>query len=235
MTITTIKNKLSKMRHVDLVDRVEPKVGHNTCHYQGTGTLGAVYLDKVVRVFVETVLPDDEDDIKMVVKNRDDQRWGIDPDFIAPYKSPETAISLGLLNWEFTVDEESNVTANQILVAHLKTYTKALVEVLCEAAIEAYEEGEEPQYIAIINVPGYSPMAEEPAEFETIAEAWQYLAEERRRSEDEDESTADYSDTVKALGYMVESPKCDSVYGPTPGYDGDHDLGLVYTVTHKQD
>lgn len=231
----TIASKLSKIKHVDLVDRIVPKVGGNTCHYQDSKTLGGQYLAKVVRVFIESVLPADESDIQMVVKNRDDDRWGINPDFIAPYKSPETAISLGLLYWDFTVGKGSTVTANHILVEHLRRYTKALVEVLCEAAIEAYEDGPDMPYLAIINVPGYSPMAEEPAEFETIAEAWEWLAEERRRSEDEDESTGDYSDTVSALGYMAMSPKCDSVYGPTPGYDGDHDLGLVYTVTNKQD
>jgi len=231
----TIAGKLSKMTHVDLVDRVEAKVP-GTCHYQDSKTLGGQYLDKVLRVFIETVLPEDDSDIQMVVKNRNDERWGIDPDYIAPYNAPETAVTLGLLGWDFTVDEESVVTANMILVAHLKTYTKALVEVLCEAAIEAYEEGPDMQYLAIINVPGYSPMAEEPAEFETIKEAWEYLAEERRRDEENlDHAAPDYSDTVRSLEYMAMSPKCDSVYGPTPGYDGDHDLGLVYTVTHKQD
>lgn len=239
----TIANKLSKISHVDLINRIGPKVNDNTCRYPGTGTLGAMFLDKVVRVFVEDVLPDDEDDIPMVIRNRDDARWGLITDSVIPYKAADTAVALGLVTWDYVPKEGEEltvpgdrITAGMILVRNLETYTSALVEVLCEMAVEAYEEGPDMEYVAIINVPGYMPMADEPAEFATVKEAWEYLADERRRAEDESvEGPEEYSDTVKALGYMVETPQCDSVYGPTPGYWGDHDLGLVYTVTHKQD
>lgn len=242
----TIASKLSKMTHVDLINRIEPKVNNNTCHYPGTGTLGAAFLDKVRAVFIESVLPDDDDNIPMVVRNRDDARWGLITDSVIPYKAAETAVALGLLDWDYAPDPDDErapkprpgegITAGMILVYSLQLYTEALVDVLCEAAVKAYEEGPDMEYVAIINVPGYSPWAEENAEFATIKEAWEYLADERRRQEDENDFEG-YTDTVRSLGYMAEAkePICDSVYGSTPGYEGDHDLGMVYTVTNKQD
>ena len=238
-----IGSRLRKLSTSDLVEKISEKIPSSSCLDPGDGTLGALYLSKVLQVFIET-LPEDETDIYMHVKNRNDQRWGVDTDSVIPFKGAHTAITLGLLNWDYDPrpDEEQpepgeRITAGMILGHHLKTYTSALVEVLCDAAIEAHEDGPEDEYVAIINVPGYSPMAEEPAEFPTIASAWEYLADERCRSEEQDETTDEYSDTVEQLRTLAEAadPQCGSVYGGTPGYDGDHDLGLVYTVTHRQD
>ena len=92
-----------------------------------------------------------------------------------------------------------------------------------------------PQYVATISVPGYLPMDDEPAVFETIAEAWEYLAEERERAEDDAYSSTDeleefeYSDTVNALHRATGVGT--TVYGDPPGYEGDHDLGLAYSVS----
>ena len=105
-------------------------------------------------------------------------------------------------------------------------------------------------YVAIINVPGYLPMDDEPPPtFDSAAEAWLYLAEERERGEDDQPCEAceasaheapHYSETVREL--QDWSTRClagdqgvnftgqGTVYGPTPGYDGTHDLGLAYSV-----
>lgn len=102
-------------------------------------------------------------------------------------------------------------------------------------------------YEATVNTPGYLPEADEPALFETVREAWEYLADERREAEDAaweaDLETAEgYSATVNTLeqfsrGQFEPSLGASDddgtgvVYGTTPGYDGDHDLGKAYSVT----
>jgi len=91
------------------------------------------------------------------------------------------------------------------------------------------------RYIATVSVPGYLPMDDDPPVFGTPGEAWSYLADERRESEDA--AMGDYygivpvTDTVKALDIAAQGTATGTVYGPTPGYDGDHDLGLAYTVS----
>jgi len=100
---------------------------------------------------------------------------------------------------------------------------------------------------AIINTPGYLPEADEPAIFHTAREAWDYLADERRDAED---SAIDIDDAEPFEGYSatVNTLECFArgewdpalgasdddgtgvVYGSTPGYDGDHDLGKAYSV-----
>lgn len=92
-------------------------------------------------------------------------------------------------------------------------------------------------YVATINVPGYLPMDDEPPTFSTAQEAWQYLLDERKRAEDE-LGEGDYSETVEALTrhasekwLVADFERAGSVHGDTPGYDGNHDLGLVYAVT----
>lgn len=88
------------------------------------------------------------------------------------------------------------------------------------------------KYVATINVPGYMPIAD-PAVFDTAKGAWNYLADERRFEEDsvEDNSIED-SDTLETLrAYAEDGPSViGTVYGPTPGYKGDHDLGMAYNV-----
>lgn len=106
-------------------------------------------------------------------------------------------------------------------------------------------------YIAIVNVPGYSPMSDEPATFDSAQEAWAYLADERERDEDDtltDDETP-YSETHARLAYLahplhwehehaaswvvnngLDSDGTGVVYSDTPGYTGDHDLGLAYSV-----
>jgi hypothetical protein len=92
------------------------------------------------------------------------------------------------------------------------------------------------QYVATINTPGYLPMDDDPPVFDTAREAWAYLADERERGEDDyAEDDEDYSDTYQDLvslanGYTKNGDEPGTIYGPTPGYDGNHDLGLAYSV-----
>lgn len=95
-------------------------------------------------------------------------------------------------------------------------------------------------YVATVNIPGYLPMDDDPPVFDTIEDAWAYLAAERERSEDyaADADEYDYSDTFNALiiaAAGVHGHHAGTIYGGTPGYDGDHDLGLAYTVTETED
>lgn len=104
----------------------------------------------------------------------------------------------------------------------------------------------EGQFVATINIPGYLPQDDDPPTFDTARAAWDYLAGERERDEDEDEDVSEYSDTVAYLRYAA-SDQCEPgslhedwplnedgtgvIYGSTPGYDGEHDLGLAYVVS----
>lgn len=91
-------------------------------------------------------------------------------------------------------------------------------------------------FVATINVPGYLPMDDDPPVFETAREAWQYLVGEVDRSWDDypdDENGACV--TAHTQMHNVDQSKAGTVYAPTPGYDGDHDLGLAYCVTFDPD
>lgn len=106
-----------------------------------------------------------------------------------------------------------------------------------------------PVYLATINTPGYLPMADEPAAFDTAREAWGWLAGERERDEDgatEPLDTGEYSDTLTYLrhaagsehvpgnpheDYPTDIDRCGVVDGHTPGHDGDYDQGIAYSVT----
>ena len=101
-----------------------------------------------------------------------------------------------------------------------------------------------PRYIATINVPGYLPMDDDPPVFDTPGEAWEYLADERRDGEEQAFEPGDdpgFSATVNILESLADGTLSfaevgdgdgtGSVTGLTPGYDGDHDLGLAYTVS----
>lgn len=101
------------------------------------------------------------------------------------------------------------------------------------------------RYVAIINTPGYLPQDDEPPTFDTPEAAWRYLHEMRCIDEDysyaPDNDVPPYSETVKhladtasvaagaALG-LAEWDGIGSVVGNTPGYEGSHDLGIVYSV-----
>jgi len=96
-------------------------------------------------------------------------------------------------------------------------------------------------YVATINVPGYLPESE-PVEFDTAQEAWRHLADERQLAEDDAQPDAEgpysatYDDLLdRAVQSTYQGPVIDTVYGPTPGYEGDHDLGLAYSVEYTDE
>jgi hypothetical protein len=112
-----------------------------------------------------------------------------------------------------------------------------------------------PKYVATINVSGYLPQDDELAVFDDVREAWAYLAGERERAEDDAysgdpgaEYSEDYSPTFHVLDGLGNGGRFASavreagltadgrgtVYGPTPSYDGDRDLGLAYSVDYWQ-
>jgi hypothetical protein len=124
------------------------------------------------------------------------------------------------------------------------------------------------RYLATINVPGYLPMSDDAAVFDSVREAWAYLSRERERGEEvsscDDECdigpacqwnyAADLTETYVALDALgnpdtwineptpgidipssVDTHGIGTVYGETPGYHGDHDLGLAYSVTRAED
>jgi hypothetical protein len=97
-------------------------------------------------------------------------------------------------------------------------------------------------FIATINTPGYLPEGD-PGYFFNATEAWDYLRGERYDAftdADLDEGTDPTFARLRSLsegllwdelGWDDTARGAGSVNGSTPGYDGDHDLGLAYTVT----
>lgn len=88
-------------------------------------------------------------------------------------------------------------------------------------------------YVATVNVPGYLPMDDEPHVFDNPKDAWEYLADERERGFDGIEDKLNDEDLWHYLVAQAQEPTGDgtgSAHGSTPGYEGDHDLGLVYSV-----
>jgi hypothetical protein len=86
--------------------------------------------------------------------------------------------------------------------------------------------------VATVSVPGYLPMDDDPPTFMDAADAWAYLAEERQRQVEEE----DQDETLETLtGMAGGGAQLGSVVGPTPGYTGDHDLGLVYAVREVEE
>jgi hypothetical protein len=99
-------------------------------------------------------------------------------------------------------------------------------------------------YLATVNVPGYLPMDDDPPVFDSAQDAWQYLSDEYQRDgesawtpddEDDPDGPASLNETAVALEERARAGGEGTVYGPTPGYDGDHDLGLAYCVTWVDD
>ncbi len=99
------------------------------------------------------------------------------------------------------------------------------------------------KYVASVSIPGYLPEGDTPV-FDTPAEAWSYLADERERGEDDTYNPGDaeeYTETVAelrkraAIARELNDTDGGVIYGDTPGYDGDHDLGLAYVVSAVSD
>lgn len=92
---------------------------------------------------------------------------------------------------------------------------------------------DEPRFQATINIPGYLPTSDEDHTFDTMWQAWEWLRDERLRDLDDPMNDEDMDDDqcLDELEGLIEAPEIGTVYGPTPGYEGDHDLGLAYSVS----
>lgn len=101
------------------------------------------------------------------------------------------------------------------------------------------EAMERTRYVATINVPGYMPMDDESPVFESTRDAWEYLASERERDEedamDAADVTADEGGLTSTVGELRAMTGTGTVYGSTPGSDSEHDLGLAYSVDLAED
>lgn len=93
------------------------------------------------------------------------------------------------------------------------------------------------QYAATYYTPGYLPDGVEPAPlFSSATDAWLHLAELRGMALVEDGQDPEKDYTVKRLRGLardaVNHPlmSAGAIGGTTPGYDGDHDLGVMYSV-----
>jgi hypothetical protein len=92
------------------------------------------------------------------------------------------------------------------------------------------------RYVATVNVPGYLPMDDDPPVFDTPREAWQHHVAEVERSWDDypEDANGACVEAHTAL-HNLDQSQPGTVYAPTPGYDGDHDLGLAYCVTEFEE
>lgn len=88
-------------------------------------------------------------------------------------------------------------------------------------------------YQAVINTPGYLPQDDEVYLFDSVDEAWQFLIDQRRREMDllPQESPTEWDD-LEALHTVQLQGQPGTVYLGTPGYQGDHDLKVAYTVVY---
>lgn len=94
------------------------------------------------------------------------------------------------------------------------------------------------QYAAVINTPGYMPWADEPAVFDSIREAWAYLKDEYERMCDgleERDNPGDYDAVIAGFDSRWNYDETGHLYAHTPGYDGDHDLGLAFQVIEYEE
>jgi hypothetical protein len=78
-------------------------------------------------------------------------------------------------------------------------------------------------------------MDDDPPVFDTAAEAWEYLREDREASEEQAADSADGFEYSPVVGWLRSQTVPGSVSGGTPGADAVHDLGLVYEVTEIDD
>lgn len=98
------------------------------------------------------------------------------------------------------------------------------------------------RYVATINVPGYTPEDDDPPLFDTAQEAWEWLADERERDEDEVSPDGPHSVTLDDMRALAQadtegqdySKGGQAIFGDNPYYTGEHDLGLVYSVTEVE-
>lgn len=87
------------------------------------------------------------------------------------------------------------------------------------------------KYLVTENVPGYLPTDDDGALFDTIREAWEYAREELYLRACENTGEEPDSGVVNAMASHYNNEQIGTVYAPTPGYEGSHDLGVAFTVS----
>lgn len=92
------------------------------------------------------------------------------------------------------------------------------------------------KYLATVNVPGYMPMDDDPPVFDTPREAWQHHVENLEREWDnyEDDPNGICLET-HTMFHAQDQSQPGTIYAGTPGYEGNHDLGLAYCVVAVED
>lgn len=91
-------------------------------------------------------------------------------------------------------------------------------------------------YVAIINTPGYLPEDDDPSEFDTAREAWECLADrlgidlQDLAGRAPEEHMLAVAETLRELREAAQTNDTGVIYGPTPGYIGEHDLGKAFSV-----
>jgi hypothetical protein len=97
-----------------------------------------------------------------------------------------------------------------------------------------------PRYLATINTPGYLPWDDDPPVFDTPREAWEYLADHRKRAEDDALDFTGYSETANTLESLGDGTLSFEEVGDGDGTGSVHglsteekmyDLGVNYSVT----
>lgn len=191
-------------------------------------------------VALDDLLKEEGKDLAYVVWEDPKYEWlgdvhihvpGLEPDFRADCDSNGMAL---LTHAQVADLVESAKAGHQDIGERLLLMSGAIHYAAFDALktqVESSDNEPAGRYVATISVPGYLPMDDDPPVFMDAADAWAYLAEERQRAEDDDEDATEYSETLETLnGMATGGAQLGSVVGPTPGYTGDHDLGLVYAV-----
>lgn len=90
------------------------------------------------------------------------------------------------------------------------------------------------EYVATIYMPGHMQINENVSTFDTSREAWEYLADERDRAIDLTWQEGDKQDDDASAQLLARASAEDwgvgTVHGSIPGYNGDNDPGLTYSV-----
>ena len=144
-----------------------------------------------------------------------------------PYLSDEETESV----FQFT-NHASSAAENLKAIAYGVTYS-GLDD---RFAGDNYPVPEPLPYVATVNTPGYLPISDDVFAFATAREAWQYLLGELERTWDaypDDENGACIEAHTQLHGIDQSQP--GTIYAPTPGYEGEHDLGVAYSVNLSRD
>jgi hypothetical protein len=166
--------------------------------------------------------------------------WAKAPESNPQLVNPAELVELGELEeWSKHAFELDTGSSSMIIIG-TKAELIELAETLTKLAAEV-----SPGFITTTNVPGYSPTSD-PVWHQTITEAWEYHRSERYDAFTDADVSEENDATINRLQMSADGQwepafgvsdhnGTGTIYGTTPGYEGDHDLGLAYTVTAVQE